>query len=334
MDRQVLVADIGATNSRFQLATVRLEHPVSIDLIDDALVLPTNTFHDQYHMIDEIRERINLQSSSNFICAAAGPIDAKEERVELTNVNLKLDAETLRSGIGLNTRIINDFHAAAMSIGSLRETKTLGGNDQRLLELASRKVVLGPGTGLGSAFVNGVVSEAVRYDVIESEAGHADFAPGNHLELELWSWLARDSGHVCWEDILSGPGILRLYTAMNGIWGTSTKLDTPEEVLSSGLNYEDPVCHQTVETFAGILGSMAGNMALNSCAQGGVFLIGEIISAMTGYLADSPLRRRFEERGALSDYVSQIPIVISADKNLGLLGAANFAAQRLSGHSA
>ena len=65
-----------------------------------------------------------------------------------------------------------------------------------------------------------------------------------------------------------------------------------------------------------------------------MFLIGEIISAMTGYLADSPLRRRFEERGALSDYVSQIPIVISADKNLGLLGAANFAAQRLSGHSA
>ena len=99
-------------------------------------------------------------------------------------------------------------------------------------------------------------------------------------------------------------------------WGTSTKLDTPEEVLSSGLNFddEDPVCHQTVETFAGILGFMAGNMALNSCAQGGVFLIGEIISAMTGYLADSPLRRRFEERGALSDYVSQIPIVISADK--------------------
>ena len=40
----ILVADIGATNSRFQLATVRLEHPVSIDLIDDALVLPTNTF--------------------------------------------------------------------------------------------------------------------------------------------------------------------------------------------------------------------------------------------------------------------------------------------------
>ena len=75
-------------------------------------------------------------------------------------------------------------------------------------------------------------------------------------------------------------------------------------------------------------------MALNSCAQGGVFLIGEIVSAMIGYLADSPLRRRFEERGALSDYVSKIPIVISADKNLGLLGAANFAAQRLSNHSA
>ena len=98
---------------------------------------------------------------------------------------MKLDAETLRSGIGLNTRIINDFHGQMMFIGSLRETKTLGGNDQSLLELASRKVVLGPGTGLGSAFVNGVVGEAVGYDVIESEAGHADFAPGNHLELEL-----------------------------------------------------------------------------------------------------------------------------------------------------
>ena len=334
MDRQVLLADIGATNSRFQLATVGSGHPVSIDLIDDALVLPTNTFHDQSHLIDEIKERINLRGSSDFICAAAGPVNSKEERVDLTNINLKLDAETFHRELDLNTQIINDFHAAAMSIGSLRETEVLGGDDQRLLELASRKVVLGPGTGLGSALVNGVVSEAVGYDVAESEAGHADFAPGNHLELELWSWLARDTGHVCWEDILSGPGILRLYAAMNGIWGTSTKLDTPQEVLSSGLNYEDPVCHQTVETFTGILGSMAGNMALNSCAQGGVFLVGEIVSAMIDYLADSPLRRRFEERGALSDYVSKIPIVISADKNLGLLGAANYAAQRLSSHSA
>ena len=54
MDRQVLVADIGATNSRFQLATVRLDHPARVDLIDDALVLPTNALHDQYHLIDAV----------------------------------------------------------------------------------------------------------------------------------------------------------------------------------------------------------------------------------------------------------------------------------------
>ena len=49
---------------------------------------------------------------------------------------------------------------------------------------------------------------------------------------------------------------------------------------------------------------------------------------MLDFLLSSPLRRRFEEKGDLSDYVKEIPILVVLDSQPGLTGAMYCLAER------
>ena len=83
----------------------------------------------------------------------------------------------------------------------------------------------------------------------------------------------------------------------------------------------DPVCHQTLETFCALLGAAAGNLALTAITRGGVYIGGGIVPRMVDFLSTSPLRRRFEERGAMSELVKDMPLYILAEPDAGLVGA-------------
>ena len=99
-----------------------------------------------------------------------------------------------------------------------------------------------------------------QWRVLASEGGHVDLAPGSFLEAELWSVLAQQHQHVCWETALSGPGLVNLYRAISGIWGSAAEDLSPAQISAAGVQMADPVCHQTLETFAGLLGSAAANL--------------------------------------------------------------------------
>ena len=85
---------------------------------------------------------------------------------------------------------------------------------------------------------------------------------------------------------------------------------------------DDPVCHQTMELFAGLLGCAAGNLCLTVGAKGGIYIAGGIAPRIVDFLATSPLRRRFEEKGLMHDYVADVPIYIVTEAEPGLIGAA------------
>ena len=158
--------------------------------------------------------------------------------------------------------------------------------------------------------------------MVASEGGHADLAPGSHLEAELWGLLTAEHGHVCWETVLCGSGLQRLYGAVSALWGSRPQPLSAEQISSQGQSMADPVCHQTLETFCSLLGAAAGNLALTVAASGGVYLAGGIVPSMLEFVLASPLRRRFEERGEMSSFVKQIPLLIITEENPGLSGAA------------
>ncbi len=305
--KEDLVADIGATNARFQKCADGA-------LDGDAVVLPMAEYERAEVLLGAAMAALDVDRCREALLAVAGPA-AADGAIEVTNTGMQFAPAACEQALGGSCRLVNDFYALARAVPHLEELEQLGGV---AAVAAGNRAVLGPGTGLGMA---ALVSHGDRWLIVPSEGGHADLAPGNHLELELWSVLEASHGHVCWESVLSGSGLVNLYHAMCAVWGGRGEDLTPEEISSRALAMSDPVCHQTLETFYALLGAAAGNLALTVAAWGGVYIGGGIAPRMADFIRTSPLRRRFEERGDLSAVVADVPVYLITQTNAGLLGA-------------
>ena len=315
-----LVADIGATHARFQCCELNAQGTPS--LLDEPLILSTK----EYSVAAGLTAAVNLNWSqrayAGALIAVAGPVDLKTGDVTVLNTGLLLTRGELENDFGCSVLCVNDFYAQAHAVPYLHDVLTLLSKSAQADMAAANaqpKALMGPGSGLGMAAL--IPEPANQWRVLASEGGHADLATGSFLEAELWSVLAQEHTHVCWETVLSGPGLVNLYRAVSSIWGSTAEALSPAEISAAGMSMSDPVCHQTLETFAGLLGSAAANFALTVGARGGVYLGGGLVAKLSGFLEASPLRRRFDERGDLSAYVQSIPLHLITQPEPGLLGA-------------
>jgi glucokinase len=78
--------------------------------------------------------------------------------------------------------------------------------------------------------------------------------------------------------------------------------------------------------FAGVLGALAGNLALNVLSTGGVFVAGGIAPRIRTFLEKGVFREAFERKGRLQPLVARIPAFVVMHPQPGLLGAAAVAA--------
>ncbi len=305
-----LVADIGATHARFALAREGV-------LTGEKAVLPTRDQTRAEELMRAALAQLGVDSVSAACFAVAGPVS--DGQVEVTNGGLRFDEVALSGALAAPVRLVNDFYALAMAVPGFKRLEVVGGDPERG---ASRQVkaVLGPGSGLGMSVL--LPDGAAGWRVLPSEGGHADLAPGNPLEQELLNVLQSRHDGVCWETVLSGPGLATLHQAVADLWGTPADPLPPEEISRLGASVEDPLCHQTLELFFALLGSAAGNLALTVCAHGGVYIGGGIVPGLAEFARTSPLRRRFEERVELAELVADIPIFLILDDDPGLMGAA------------
>jgi glucokinase len=327
-----LVADVGATNVRFAAASPAgfTGAPVRVRTADYASGAEL--------LVDGLR-RLGLERPAACCLAIAGPVADGAGRI--TNGSLAFDESPLAAAAGCPVRLVNDFQALARGLPALRRLRRFGGP---ATPRHGVKAVLGPGSGLGMGILapcdeidpaarspgtrgeqgtTGAFRQThlQRWLVLPSEGGHADLAPGTPLEAELLQLLQFEHGHVCWETVLCGPGLVNLYRAVCRLWGTQPDDATPEWITAQGVDAAEPVCHQTLEIFCGLLGAAAGNLAVTVCARGGVYIGGGIMPRLAAFAATSPLRRRFEERGKMTELAREIPLYLIEDPEPGLVGA-------------
>ena len=258
------------------------------------------------------------------VCVAvAGPVIGGAAR--LTNGRLAFDEAALHGALAVPAlAVVNDLVAIATEASRLdgSRLKSLGG-----ALTAGPRAVLAPGSGLGMALID------AAGHVTPSEGGHAPLAPADALERELLGTLADSLGYVAWESVLSGPGLVHLYRAMCQVWGSTPEDLTAAQVAERGTTVADPVCHQTLETWCAMLGNAAGSLCVTACATGGVYLGGGIPPRIADFIAASGFRRRFEERGAMTDYVRGVATAIIMDETTGAAGAARLATRLLPGNT-
>ena len=120
------------------------------------------------------------------------------------------------------------------------------------------------------------------------------------------------------ERVLSGPGIVELYTALAFLEGREAGAVKPEDIVSLALNGESPLAVETIEMFCAWL----GDVALMYVARGGVHLAGDILLTISEILKRSRFRQRFENKGRGTAVVAHTPTYLISIESPVLLGCA------------
>ena len=310
-----LVADIGGTNARF--AAYLADQPEVLYEFHHAV--------NEYPQFDqvlgvltaEIEEMCGWRCPPEQVCfAVACPVD--NEIIRFTNSHWAFSRDQLMSTLNCRkVMLINDFEALARGVTELGsdDVRQIGGGAPRT---DKPKVILGAGTGLGVA---ALVPHNDGYQVIDSEGGHADFAPVGDLQVEVLRYLRRSHSRVSLERLLSGAGLLNIYAALSHIHDHQSALTMPSEVVEQALEDNQSIAAQTLDLFCEVIGSTAGNLALTYGARGGIYVAGGIVPRFADYFIGSQFRTYFESKGRFVAYLEPIPTYLVTHANLGLLGA-------------
>ncbi len=307
-DSQSLLIDLGGTHLRFAQVKdrelVHLEKLVCADF--DSLASAISHYLNLYP----------TDSPLNACLAVASPLEG--DKVQMTNSQWCFSLSELQKQLGFQQlHALNDFEAIAFGVPHLkREQLRQIGGDQR--EADGNMAVLGPGTGLG---VKHLTHTTDGWKVLLGEGGHVDFAPVDDGDLQVWQYLKQSHSHVAAEEVLSGRGLVQIYRANCQAHQREAEFEDAAAIIEAGKSGRCPVCKTSLEQFLRILGSFAGNLALNLRTTGGVYLCGGVATALADLIDGSGFRARFEAKGRFESYVAGIPVYLITEPEPGLLGA-------------
>lgn len=310
-----LIADIGGTNARFALA--------QNGQILDVVVLACGDYDGLAAAATAFLETIpETQRPQQGLFAIAAPI--KGDQVQLTNLPWAFSTEQLRRDLKLDALdIVNDFTAIAWAVPHLKADEILQVGGGAACENAPI-ALLGPGSGLG---VTALIPVGDGWTVLPGEGGHVTMAATTSGEERVLDALRQtfthvSDAHVSAERVLSGPGLVNIYTALVQLDGQTPEPLTPEQISERAI--ADPASHAgaALSMFCDFLGTAASDMALVYNARGGVYLAGGIVGKLGAAFAASGFRQRFEAKGRFSAHLCQIPTFVISHPFPALAGLA------------
>ncbi|HEX7192289.1 MAG TPA: glucokinase [Thermoanaerobaculia bacterium] len=308
---RIIAGDIGGTK-------------VLLRIVEDGKVAREQRFESaEYKTFDDmLRAFITEPAPIDAGCfAVAGPVF--EDRAEVTNTGWVMSSAALAKAFSIGrVLLINDFYAVALGVPLLAPGDLVSLNAGTRVEKAPI-AILGAGTGLGEA---ALVHDGTKYNVVPGEGGHADFAPQNEEQSRLFGTLLKKYGHVSWERLLSGMGLVNIDDFLRSITRPYDER-IPMEIATLA-DQGDAIANRTFEIFVDIYGAEAGNMALRLLARGGVFLAGGIAAKNMRHFTNGRFLEAFVRKGRFTDVMHSIPIDVIVNPSVGLLGAVE-AARRL-----
>lgn len=323
----ILAGDIGGTNARlayFQPQNGRFQ------LVSER-VFPSRDHRGLGEIVTQFLDESGTRPEAACF-GIAGPV--RNGRVETSNLPWVIEQSVLANQIHLAaTLLINDLEASAWGIGALgiEDLVTLNPGAG---SVAGNQAVVAPGTGLGEA---GLFWDGSRHHVFACEGGHTDFAPRGELQIELLRFLAAKFGHVSYERILSGPGLVNVYEFLcaSGCGKKSAELSSAMEggdpaaaISQAALSGKDSLAGKALDLWIGVYGAETSNLGLKIMSTGGLFLAGGISPKILPRLKGSLFMEAFLDKGRMRPLVEAMPVHVVTNEKAGLLGAARCAAVR------
>jgi glucokinase len=303
-----LIADIGATNSRFALLDGR------------GAIVANETFNNtDFSNLEGVIERYlrNCRAADRpkrAALAIAAPI--LNDRVQMSNVDWSFSQAALKGQLELaELVVVNDFAAVARGLPSLgdKDLLKLGGGER-----ASKAplAVIGPGSGLGVA---ALIPTADGWSIVSGEGGHASISPITAMEVAVVQQVSLELGYCSAESLLSGPGIERIYATLGRLTKRVAPLSTAAEITSAAAK-DDSLASDAQAMFFSLLGTTAGNLALTVNAQGGVFIAGGIVPKIADAFEDSEFREQFNNKGRYREFMTAMPTFLIVEPQPAFLG--------------
>ncbi|MEN9343669.1 MAG: glucokinase [Chlamydiota bacterium] len=296
----ILAADIGGTKTRLALFDLsgnilRQEKFASAAFSD---------FNSLIHSFLPKREGI-----VSACLGIAGPV--RDRMCKATNLPWEVSSDALEKEMGIPVvHLINDLEANAWGIKMLKEEEFYTVNQGKKRE--GNQALISAGTGLGEA---GIYWDGKKHHPFACEGGHCDFGPTTEQELDLFVYMMKKYGHVSYERVISGQGLVDIYEFLGG------KDKTPEMITKEGC----PLCIKSCELFVSLYGSESSNAALKFFALGGVFLGGGIAPHLIDFFKQDIFMKAFLNKGRFASLLSEIPVKILLNDKAALLGAFLFA---------
>ena len=266
---------------------------------------------------------------SAIVLGVAGPVI--DGTVHMPNLGWTVEAAALAAHLQVGrVRLLNDLEAAAYGMLHLRPEDFLVLNQGRARR--GNVGLIAAGTGLGEALL---CRDGDDFHPVASEGGHGDFAPRDDREVALWEFLrVRYGGHVSYERVLSGPGVVAVYEFLRdsgrgeeppALRARLASGDPAAVVTEAGLRDDFPICRDALDLFVSVYGAEAGNLALRGFTVGGLYVGGGIAPRLAAKLGDGTFMRSFVAKGRSRDLLAEIPVAVALEPRAPLLGAAHLA---------
>jgi glucokinase len=319
----ILAGDIGGTNARLALFDVRNGQ---FNLVT-ATIFPSRNYSGLDEIVNEFVQTSGIHPSQACF-GVAGPVT--NGQVETSNLPWKIQSRRLADELKINKALlINDLEATGWGVGALSADDLVALT--KIPITPGNQALIAAGTGLGEG---GLYWDGKRHHVFASEGGHCDFAPADELQVELFRYLHARYGHVSWERVLSGPGLVNIFEFLRDTgrgqvpaWlAAEMKVMDPAAAISSAaMDAKSPMSEQAMDIFVSIFGAEAGNLGLKIKATGGVFLAGGIAPKILPKLATPLFLDAFLSKGRLRHLMEVMPVKVIVNDKLALLGAARCA---------
>lgn len=319
--REIVTSDIGGTHARFAIAKIN-----GGDLVDlgEVVTLKTAEHASLQTAWEEFGHRAGRELPKELAMAFAGPVGG--ELLKLTNNPWVIRPALIRPKLGVERyTIVNDFGAVAHAIHVLERAdfQHLCGPERPLPENGI-VTVLGPGTGLGVSIL--LRDGDHRYQVLETEGGHIDFAPLDSLEDRILAELRKSFRRVSVERIISGRGLYNIYEALGALEDRPLTFHDEKSLWMAALDGSDSLAGAALDRFCLSLGAIAGDLALAHGSQA-VVIGGGLGFRLSGHLLRSGFADRFIAKGRFERRMADIPVKLITHRNPGLVGAAAAFAQ-------
>lgn len=312
-EKYYLVADIGGTNTRVALSD-------GVDVLKPTIRRYRNAAHPGL----ETCLRAYIEAEGNVrpraVCVdVAGPV--RDGRARLTNLDWDISTESIAQATGTgHVALLNDLQAQGYALEQISAEDLVCVREGAPAAPTAAKLVVNVGTGFNAT---PAFSTGSGWLVATSESGHANMPTRTAADVRLCEYVERQHGFTAIDDILSGRGLVRIYSWLAHEAGED-QAPSSADIIAGCQSGSDPRAVETVRIFTRLLAMVTGNLALVQLPFGGIFLVGGLSSAILPFMKDFGFDADFRDKGRFASFMDSFPIHVVQDDYAALKGCAAF----------